>query len=284
LSTKLQTLLNSSDQGPFHDDLLYEITICYIMDMGSDEGVGMTKRTALLSEIEKLGENLAKARAQQGLSQAAVAARSQLDQARISYFEQGKRVPTLDQLLRLAQALDRPLQWFLTGTDRPGTALKDIIIELRRLGMVDLLVADSRVPGASRPPEEAVSLSLAGASPEPRVVEAIPAVLAWNQWNPALLKAYARSAGRRTLYRLAWLADITLLLDRVHGFPGGCPGNESLTRFLRRVKRPTTKGWDDLGHPLFEPPTLLIWKRWRINYAMNLDEFRSRAEQLAAMR
>jgi transcriptional regulator with XRE-family HTH domain len=244
----------------------------------------MTKRRAQLSEAAKVGERLAKARARCGLSQTQLATRSQLDQARISYFEQGKRVPTLDQLLRLAQALDCPLQWFLSGTDRPGTTLPDIVIELRRLGMVDLLVRDSRVPGAFRPPEEAVSLALVGASPEPRVVEAIPAVLAWNQWNPVLLKAYARSAGRKTLYRLAWLADITLLLDRTPGFPGGCPGHESLARFLRRVKRPTTKGWDDLGHSLLEPPTLLLWKRWHINYAMTLDEFRGRAEQLAALR
>jgi hypothetical protein len=187
-------------------------------------------------------------------------------------------------LLRLARALDRPLQWFLTGTDRPGTALQDLAIELRRLGAVDLSVGDSRVPGAFRPAEEVVALVLSGASPEPRVVEAIPAVLAWNRWNPALLRAYARSAGRKTLYRLAWLADITLALDRRHGFPGGCPGKESLTRFLQRIKPPAAKGWDDLGHPLSEPPASPLWKRWRINYAVDLDGFRSRAEQLAELR
>jgi transcriptional regulator with XRE-family HTH domain len=234
--------------------------------------------------VEGFGEKLGKARIQQGLSQAELASRCQLDQARISYFEQGKRLPTLEQLLRLAKALDRPLQWFLTGADRPGKTISEIAVELRALGVVDLSVSAARVPGAFRSPEEVVSLAVAGASPEPRVVEAVPAVLAWNPWNPRLLRAYARSTGRRTVYRLAWLADITLTLERTHGFPGGCPGKESLAGFVNRVKTPPAGRWDGLGHPLSKPPTSPLWKRWRINYATDLAGFRDRAEQLAELR
>jgi transcriptional regulator with XRE-family HTH domain len=226
---------------------------------------------------------LAAARIQKGLNQAQLAARCQLAQQQVSYFEQGKHLPTLEQLLRLAEALDVPLQWFLTLTDRPGPTLREIAIELRRLGVVDLWVRDPLVPGAFRAPEEIVALAVRDPSPDPRVLEAVPAVLAWNVLDPALLWAYGRRETPRTLRRIAWLAEIVLAIDRSGGFPGGCPWKHLLARFVKRVKAPAKEGWDDLGRPAPEPPKSPVWKRWRISYATDLQGFRERAAQLEAL-
>lgn len=235
------------------------------------------------AELPDLGQRLLSARLQKGLSQAELAARCQIEQAHVSYFEQGKRVPTLAQLLRLAKALDLSLQWFLSGSNRPGTSPRELAVELRHLGIVDLWVEDAPVPGAFRPPEEVVALVVAQEAPDPRLLEALPAVLAWNAWEVRLLKAYARQAGARTVYRLAWLAEVALLIDKAGGFPGGCRSSD-LKRLVSRVKPPTGRTWDGLGRPGSKPPTSAVWKRWRINYATDLATFRQRAEQLHALR
>jgi hypothetical protein len=193
-------------------------------------------------------------------------------------------VPSLDQLLRIARALDFPWQRFLSGGDRPGNGVRDLAIELRNLGLIDLWVDAPVVPGAFRRPEEVVSLAVAGEEPEARIVEGVPAVLAWNRWDGRLLRAFARATGRRTVYRLAWLAEVALSLNRTLGFPGGCPGKEDLAAFVKGVRQPTTDTWDSLGKPADEPPRSPLWKRWRINYAASPATFRQRAEALLALR
>src|SRR5205823_1362520 len=101
-------------------------------------------------------------------------------------------------------------------------------------------------------PEEVVALAVAGEEPEVRIVEGMPAVLAWNRWSGTLLRAFAKATGLRTVYRLAWLADVALALDRIGGFPGGCPGKEDLAAFVKGVKKPPNR-WDSLGKPAHEP-------------------------------
>ena len=161
------------------------------------------------------------------------------------------RTPTLEQALRIARALDLPLQRLLSGSDRPGAAPEGLVIELRRLGIVDLRVRDAAVPGSFRRPEEVLNLALTGAVPDPRVVEAIPAALAWADLDPDLLAGHAAAAG--TARRLAWLADAALAVDHRAGFPGGCR-KEPLERFLRATELPgEAEPWDDLG-PRCRPP------------------------------
>jgi transcriptional regulator with XRE-family HTH domain len=235
-------------------------------------------------ELRGLGQRLAAARTERGLSQAELARRCQLKRQQITYFEQGQRLPGLDQLLRLAEALQLPLQWFFSGANRPATDLRATVIELRRLGLVDLSVERPLVPGAFRRPEEVVALAVGGEEPEARVVEGMPAVLAWNRWSVTLLRAYGRTAGSGTVYRLAWLAEVARTLDRMGGFPGGCPGRQDLAAFVRRVKSPPPDRWDSLGRPGLAPPASPVWKRWRINYAADLATFRERARALLALR
>jgi transcriptional regulator with XRE-family HTH domain len=236
------------------------------------------------SELAGLEKRLTAARLKKGLTQAELAARCQLQRQQITFFERGARIPALDQLVRIARALELPLQRFLSGADRPGNGVRETAIELRNLGLIDLWVEKPIVPGAFRRPEEVVALAVAGDEPEARIVEGIPAILAWNRWNKILLRAFARVTGPRTIYRLAWLADVVLALARMGGFPGGCPGKEDLTGFVKGVKEPPSDRGDDLGRPAATTPTSPVWKRWRINYAADLATFRQRAEGLVALR
>ena len=209
-------------------------------------------------------------------------------------FERGERKPTLEQLLRLAQALALPVQWFLTGATQPGGELKETAVELFHLGLVDLHVGERTVPGSFRPPELVVALAVCVPRPEPRLLAAIPALLAWNRWNPILLEGFGADPwhgvpggpappGRSRVQRLAWLADVALTIHRSRGFPGGCPGEEDLCAFLRRV--PDPDAIDDLGELTTEEPRLPAWKRWKITgRAGGLDHFYDRAAELLTLR
>ncbi|MDQ2623044.1 MAG: helix-turn-helix domain-containing protein [Actinomycetota bacterium] len=238
-----------------------------------------------LAQSGEIGSHLAGARLQRGLSQAELAARCGLSQAQISYFELDRRRPALDQLLRVAEALGVSLQRLITGADRPGVGLRDIAIELRHLGLVDLWVESPIVPGAFRRPEELLARAVSSREPEPRVIEALPALLAWNRINPILLRAHGRTTNSRATRRLAWLADIALAIDRRSGFPGGCR-RDQLVRFTQGVPSPSPESddWDDLGRPMTGAPTSPIWRRWRINHDADLIQFEQRAQRLDELR
>lgn len=241
-------------------------------------------------DFENLGRYLFAARTRRGLTLRQLAARSGLAPASITRIEHAQRHPTLSQLASLAQALKVPIQWFSNGSNWPGVELPDLALELQALGIADLIVAGERVPGAFRPPEQVVVLAVSGNEPEPRVIEAIPAVLAWHRWNIHLLRAYALSDAKRTLYRLAWLADIALTIDKHYRFPRGCPGRQRLARFLNRVKPPDrgkdrkrSPELDGLGRPSAGESPHPVWKRWGINYGADLKIFRDRAEYLKTL-
>ena len=226
--------------------------------------------------------NLLRARNWQGLTQRQLAERCDLHPSILSRIESGKREATLSEAVRLAKALHVPLEWFLTGKDRPGTTLPDIAAELWHLGIVDLNVPQARVPGAYRPEEEVLALAVGTERPEPRVIEALPAVLAWNHWRPGVLEAFARVTHPKALTRLAWLTEIMFLLERTGGFPGGLKGADGLTVFLTKVDRPHDP--DDLGQPDGPTPDHRAWKYWRITYAVELSAFKERAERLWSLR
>jgi transcriptional regulator with XRE-family HTH domain len=236
-------------------------------------------------ELQELGLHLAKARAKRGLSQVELAERCALAQTQISYFEAGRRRPTLDQLFRIARALGVSVQRLISGSDRPGTALRDIAIELRDLGIVDLWIKGATVPGAFRRPEELIPLVVASEEPDPRILEAIPAVLLWNKINPTLLQAYALMWGPQTARRLAWLADIALSIRRKGGFPSK-HRQDPLVRFVESIPLPNSRQdtWDGLGRPMAKPPTSPIWVRWKISYDATPAEFEKRAQSLAKLR
>ena len=127
----------------------------------------MNTTTRNQPELSNLGVHLSAARARLKLTQRQLSSRCRVDQATIVRIERGIRLPTVPQLVQLAHALDVSLQWFLTGSNWPDLEPAGLAVELRNLGIVDLLVTDAVVPGAFRPPEQVVSLSVRGDEPEP---------------------------------------------------------------------------------------------------------------------
>src|SRR5436305_2005580 len=139
----------------------------------------MAKRPKSTLELSELGRWLFQIRTRRGLTQRELSAQSGIAQPRLSNIEQGRILPTLRQLLRLSRVLGVPLQWFLRGGIVPGEEMRDIALELRHLGVSDLIVPDAAIPGAFRPVEQVIVLAVAGNQPEPRIIEAMPAVLSW---------------------------------------------------------------------------------------------------------
>ena len=236
-------------------------------------------------ELECLGLYLRAARFQRVLSQSELAAMSGLSQTQISYFEAGQRLPSLDQLFQIARALDASIQELIEGSDKPRTDLKGVAVELRHMGIADLWVKDALVPGAFRRPEDLIALVVAPEEPDPRILEAVPAMLAWNEIDPILLQAHGLTNGPRVCRRLAWLADMTLAIDKQGGFPGGCR-KDALARFARLVSLPDAdrEVWDSLGRPMAKLPPSALWRRWRISYDADLGEFKARAQHLVELR
>jgi DNA-binding XRE family transcriptional regulator len=227
----------------------------------------------------RVGLHLARARQQAGRNQAELAQLCGLTRFVVMRIEAGVRSPTLEEAVQFAHHLNLPLQMLLSGGQTPGDTLQDLAIELRTLGITDLLVEGAVVPGAFRPQEEVLVLAVAGDQPDTRVVEAMPYVLATAPpFALDLLRAYARQHDRRALHRLAWLSDVaemvhddSKLLD---------PGRRRLLERLRKSTRPPETP-DDLGRPALNEPLLPVSRRWNITYAATLATFRSRADSLA---
>jgi transcriptional regulator with XRE-family HTH domain len=229
-------------------------------------------------ETNAFGAYLRDARLQSGMTQRRLASAARVQRAHIVRIEAGKRVPHLDEALRLAAALKVSLQRLARGTQRPASDACGIAFELFRLGIWDLEVSGARVPGAFRRPEQVVAAALQGDRPEPRIVEAMPAVLARNRFDVGLLIAFARHYDSRVRRRLAWLSDVTRTLGELGCLPGEIKSEVQLTRLARTKKADEP---DSLGHPGDGqlPP---IWRRWKITYAGRLDTFKARMQELAA--
>ncbi len=236
-----------------------------------------------MEDKNDFSELLAAARQGRGLTQGQLAKATRLYQSVISELESGKRKPTFSITKQLALVLKVPIQWFLTGSDYAGKELPDISVQLQTLGIVDLHVANERVPGAFRPNEEIIALSISGNAPSPRIVEAIPAVLAWNRWEPELLFAFGKVHDARTRIRLAWLADVALTIHAHQGFPGGCLFPNTLETYIRIVgdTPPEIEDTLEFSETNRAPP---VARRWKIRYAAPLETFRVRAKHLLSLR
>ena len=84
-----------------------------------------------------------------------------------------------------------PMERVTTGRWRPKSDLRGIAFELYQLGIRDLEVAGAFVPGAFRLPEQILVIALQGDQPEPRVVEAVPSILARRRLKVPLTEAFA---------------------------------------------------------------------------------------------
>jgi len=231
------------------------------------------------SKTRLLGVYLRRARLAVGITQAALARAAQVARLRVVRAERGLYTLTLDEALRLAGVLKVPLQRLTTGTWRPGLDLRGIAFELNHLGIGDLEIAGAQVPGAFRPAEQVVAAALRDDQPEPRVVEAIPSILARHQLNVPLTVAFADIYDPRIRTRLAWLSDVTLTLSRLSKFPIEVVSEAHLVELIRAGRRSGEP--DSLGHPgAGKRPRL--WERWHITYAGDLADFIRRTCEVAA--
>ncbi len=222
------------------------------------------------ADCKLLGQHLAQARRAAGLTQTALAAEARINRVQIVRMEAGETIPRLDEALCLAGALKVPLEWLTAGRKFPRPDLKGIAVELHHLGIRDLEVSDAHVPGSFRHGEEVLVIALSGDRPEPRIVEAIPFLLARLRFRASLATAFAEYYDRRVRTRLAWLCDITLALSRLSTMPVSVESEANLKSLIKKGVKAAEP--DSLGYPSSGklPP---IWRRWNITYAGTMDDF-----------
>jgi transcriptional regulator with XRE-family HTH domain len=230
-------------------------------------------------ETSSFGENLRNARRGAQLTQATLARAAKVSRLTVVRAEQGLLIPRFDEVVRLAEVLKVPLVYFLTARFSPSTDLRGIAFELYHLGVRDLVVSAPSNPGGFRRVEQTLVLALKGDSPEPRVVEAFPLILAGTEPEAGLTSAFADVHDPRVKTRLAWLADVTLTLKQLGSFPLEIRSE----RHLSQLKQAGVKSEPDAVGQWGEGPFSPVWQRWNIRYAGTVADFLKRTQQLVAL-
>ena len=229
----------------------------------------------------KIGSYLASARHNAALTQAQLAKRLGVTRSMIARIESGLSEPDFALTVRLATALNVPLEWFSTGRLQPAEDLAGLAVELHHYGIRDLRVTGARAPGAIRRLEELLPLILRNPRPSVRVIDALPYVLA-NNPIISLLPLELTWLGGWPLVerRFGWLCEAVEVLHRTAGFPHLPEAVERCAWAAVNIGHPTPdEPLDSLGVPGENPP--LLWRRWRISYAGTLNDFATRAAELA---
>jgi transcriptional regulator with XRE-family HTH domain len=243
----------------------------------------------------QVGRHLEHARKAAGLTQLALAKATGINRVQIVRMEAGRIVPRLDEVVRLAEVLKVPIEWFIAGRCMPTHDLRGIALELYRLGVRDLEVSGMQVPGACRTREEILVHAVGGDQPEPRIIEAIPFLLLQGYFFPPLVHGYTMWLDGRAVTRLAWLSEIALALNRLSAMPllreaSTLTGRRAQPRHLQafiwrgeeaQKKRKANARPDSLGHPGTGNRSP-IWKRWNISYAGTMDDFKRRTLEVHA--
>lgn len=113
----------------------------------------------------EIGRRLKRARVRAGRSQADVAAQLEVTQTAVSYWEAGRRLPGIDQLMRLAGFLDAPLSELLPDDSvrRPvGAVLRAVAEQVDDRVLAQALEAFTQQAGDQ--PAPAVTLTVKAAS------------------------------------------------------------------------------------------------------------------------
>ena len=228
-------------------------------------------------ETRQFGVNLKHSRLAAKMTQTALAKAAKVPRLRIVRAEMGMYVLDLNEATRIARVLKVPLERLATGRWMPDSDLRGIAFELYHLGIRDLEVANAQVPGSFRRAEQVTASAVKGDNPEPRVVEAMPSVLARRALDVPLTLAFADIYDPRIRTRLAWLSDITLALKQLADFPIRLTSEAQLVKFVRAGVRPPEP--DSLGHPR-EGKLPRIWERWNVTYVGNLADFAKRTLQV----
>ena len=98
-----------------------------------------------------LGERIREARRNSDLTQIQLADLINVNQAVVSYWENGKTVPTLENVIAISKELDISLDWLVLGRSTPtsqpeyGPILKSITFKLKDLPETDQLFAEQLI-------------------------------------------------------------------------------------------------------------------------------------------
>lgn len=88
---------------------------------------------AVTAEIARIGPRIVEIRNQRGWSQRELGRRVQVRPARLSRLERGFKPPKLDELIRIARALDVGLDHLVFG-EAPRPRMLDLVREMETLG------------------------------------------------------------------------------------------------------------------------------------------------------
>lgn len=101
----------------------------------------------------QFGKNLAKALAEKGLTQAALAVEAGVSQGAISRYLNGKASPKAEELQRIAAVLLVPMEWLLTG--QGPSSFDDAIRAAAKARLAEILRADPELQKGSARDKEA---------------------------------------------------------------------------------------------------------------------------------
>ncbi len=247
----------------------------------------MARRTR---KWQPVGKWLRTARKSAGLSLPALASKTGVSLSSLVRFESDRAEPAFGDICVIAQQLGWPLLYFATGLERTGDDTRTVAGQLRFWGLRDVHAAETVLLGEIRPFEELLASVTAGRV-NLRLLEALPALLLRNRFEPAELISQGKSRG--TLLRLGWLADVaTYVSERLppsYSQPDGKRRLDAVKNAAERARAPRSDldRIDYLGVVSISSSHESrdrVWKssppltrRWRVACDINLEAFIERA-------
>jgi transcriptional regulator with XRE-family HTH domain len=250
----------------------------------------MARRTR---KWQPVGKWLRAARKSAGLSLSALAKRTGVSVRSLVRFESDEAIPSFDDVCVIAQQLGWPLLYFATGVERAGDNTRAVAAQLRFWGLRDVHAAETVLFGEVRSFEELLAGVTAGKILF-RILEALPALLLRNRFEPTELISQAEHRG--SLLRLGWLADVASHVSE--RLPPSYSQADSTRRFdtIQKAAESSLPSRADLetidylgvvGVSSAREAREQAWRstppltrRWRIACDITLDAFVERAKSL----
>jgi transcriptional regulator with XRE-family HTH domain len=223
----------------------------------------------------------------------ALAGRTGVSVSSLVRFESDRAVPSFGDVCIIAQRLGWPLLYFAVGAERTGDDTRAVAAQLRFWGLRDVHAAEAVLLGEVRPLEELLADAAAGKI-NLRLLEALPALLLRNRFEPEELISHGESRG--TLSRLGWLSDIAShvseRLPPSYSLPDSKRRLDAIEKAAAR-KLPAGTGLDTVDYlgvvsvSSSRESRDRVWKssppltrRWKIACDITLDAFVDRARSL----
>lgn len=238
-----------------------------------------------------IGQWLKHARKQAGLTLGNLSRRTGVSTSSLARFESGRAEPAFGDVCVIAQQLGWPILYFATGHQRTGDDPRAVAAHLRFFGLRDIRLAEPVLLGEVRAFEQLLA-DIVSRPIDPRVLEALPALLLRNRFEPSQLISAAQSLG--SLRRVGWLANVAAHIST--GLPLGAAQPDTQRRLSTleqtaseklRERKPATIDYVSARLSTSAAARGRLWKtsppltrRWRIACDIQLREFAKRAESI----